>query len=181
MNNPIIPFIVLYLFLIFVFNTFKNEMIHNITIGLYCLFILYGYLHIHKKYALVGFVALLVSYALLRSKSKQLVENMENKYIAKSTYNKQTKKNIKSNRKSIEPFDEGVNGTKDEEDDDSKDEDEDKDTGSKDDNEDDDDEKGIEQFGLSDKFSELHGMIHKMQNAAKQQHEKQQREKQTKK
>jgi hypothetical protein len=57
---------------------FKNQTVRNLNIGLYCLFVIYGYLNINKKHALVGFVGLLVTYALVRSKPTEVVENMTN-------------------------------------------------------------------------------------------------------
>ena len=139
---------------------FKNQTVRNLNIGLYCLFIIYGYLHINKKYALVGFVCLLVTYALVRSKTTDIVENMTN---MQST----TKNDFKlPKHKSIEPCDEGLRKEDAEDIEDAEDAEDAEDIEDAEDAEDTEDEKGIEQFGLADKFSQLHGMIHQMQNAA---------------
>lgn len=135
---------------------FKNQTVRNINIGLYCLFIIYGYLNINKKHALVGFVGLLVTYALVRSKPTEVVENMTNMNTEKNEF-------ILPKRKSIEPFDESAQKDSIEEEDENEDENENENFDAEDVNE---EEKGIEQFGLADKFSQLHGMIHQMQNAA---------------
>jgi hypothetical protein len=172
MDNLKVPFICILVVMLITLVLFKNQNVRNINIGLYCLFIIYGYLNINKKYALVGFVGLLVTYALVRAKSTDVLENMTN-------MNSENKKNEFKlpKRTSIEPTDEGAEGV-DENDDDDADADADADAqeDADADADDEEDEKGIEQFGLADKFSQLHGMIHKMQNAAAKQQEQQQQE-----
>ena len=148
------PFICILVVMLATLVLFKNQTVRNLNIGLYCLFVIYGYLHINKKYALVGFVALLVTYALVRSKPTEVVENMTN-------MNSDTKKNEFKlpKSKSIEPQDES-HPEEDAEEEDLEEED------VEDVEDTEEDEKGIEQFGLADKFSQLHGMIHQMQSAA---------------
>jgi hypothetical protein len=101
MDNLNVPFICILVVMLTTLVLFKNQTVRNLNIGLYCLFIIYGYLHINKKYALVGFSALLVTYALVRSKPVEVVENMTN-------MNSDTKKNEFKlpKHKSIEPCDE---------------------------------------------------------------------------
>lgn len=163
MDNLKVPFICILVVMLITLVLFKNQSVRNLNIGLYCLFLIYGYLNINKKHALVGFVGLLVTYALVRSKPTEVVENMTNMNPDTNTKKNEFKL---PKRNQIEPSDEGLHKKEiceddaEAEEDDAEDEDTPIDTG------DDDDEKGIEQFGLADKFSQLHGMIHKMQSAA---------------
>ena len=158
------PFICILVVMLATLVLFKNQTVRNLNIGLYCLFVIYGYMHINKKYALVGFVALLVTYALVRSKSTEVVENMTN-------MNKNEEFKLPKS-KSIEPQDESFNNAVDNAEDA-----EDAEETEEFENDTADDEKGIEQFGLADKFSQLHGMIHQMQNAAATASKKQQQTK----
>ena len=161
MDNLNVPFICILVVMLITLVLFKNQTVRNLNISLYCLFVIYGYLNINKKHALVGFVGLLVTYALVRSKPIEVVENMTN--MNPDTNAKKNEFKLPK-RKPIEPRDEGLHQKEICEDE--ADVEEDEEYVEEEDTRDDDDEKGIEQFGLADKFSQLHGMIHKMQSAA---------------
>jgi hypothetical protein len=169
MDNLNIAFICILVVMLIALVIFKNQFVRNINIGLYCLFVIYGYLNINKKHALVGFVGLLVTYALVRSKPIEVVENMTNmnaKTGKRDEYKLPT-------RKSIEPCDEGLDKNTGKDISVDVDEEEEEDAAEEEEEDvEEEDEKGIEQFGLADKFTQLHGMIHKMQNAAAKQQAK---------
>ena len=120
----------------------RNHEYRYWLILLYILLLIYGFYNINKQISLGGLVAFIICYLFIAKKPE--FKNVEH-------YKDHVTDDNDKNEDSQENFDEIK------EDYDSVDEEKvEKYTGHE-------EEKGIEQFGLSDKFSQLHNLIHQME------------------
>lgn len=138
----------------------RNHEYRYWLILLYLLLLIYGFYNINKQISLAGLLAFIICYLFIAKKPE--FKNVEH-----------YKDHVTDDNDSTENFDEKDKDSVDEEKEDGKKEDEEKEDEKKEHGKKvekytgHEEEKGIEQFGLSDKFSQLHSLIHQMEKHSK--------------
>lgn len=133
----------------------RNHEYRSWLILLYLLLLIYGFYNINKQISLGGLIIFIVCYLFFAKKPE--FKSLEH-------YKDHNNDNIENNDHADENFE-----SKDEKDRDSTNTNEDMSVEEKEveNNTEHLEEKGIEQFGLSDKFSQLHNLIHQMEKQMK--------------
>jgi len=153
----------------------RNHEYRYWLILLYLLLLIYGFYNINKEISLGGLLVFFITYLFIAKKPE--FKNIEHYKDADISVDKDTNEsydkdvNESFDKDANESFDKDANESVDKDGDESVDKDTFKDKKESQENEksgeDYIEEKGIEQFGLADKFSQLHNLIHQMEKQTK--------------
>lgn len=127
----------------------RNHEYRYWLILLYLLLLIYGFYNINKQISLGGLLVFFITYLFIAKKPE--FKNIEHYKDADESVDKDANESV--DKETFEDKKESQENDKSEENEKSE--------------EDNIEEKGIEQFGLADKFSQLHNLIHQMEKHTK--------------